>query len=76
MEGEETKIVQKDQEETKKKFFPVPRARGEEDLNVCELLHRAYSAGPVSPPCFDVYGRKLLRAATLDDTTPQLRLCA
>ncbi len=32
----------------------VPRARAEEDLNASELLRRAYSAGPVSPTCFDV----------------------
>ncbi len=46
----------------------VPRARVEEDQSVAGLLLRTYSAGPVSPICFHVSGRKLLRAATLDDS--------
>ena len=32
----------------------VPRALEKEDLTARELLHRADSAGPVSPTCFDV----------------------
>jgi hypothetical protein len=32
----------------------VSREVDEEDLNARELLRRAYSAGPVSPTCFDV----------------------
>jgi hypothetical protein len=31
-----------------------PAQIDEEDLNALELLRRAYSAGPVSPICFDV----------------------
>jgi hypothetical protein len=33
----------------------VPGAPDEEDLNVRKLLRLAYSAGPVSPTCFDVH---------------------
>jgi hypothetical protein len=32
----------------------LSRKIDEEDLNARELLRRAYSAGPVSPICFDV----------------------
>ncbi len=54
----------------------MSRESGEEDLDTRELLRRAYSAGPVSPSCYDLKGRKLLRAATLDDlTTPAPVMC-
>ncbi|MFN9909234.1 MAG: hypothetical protein ACK56F_24465, partial [bacterium] len=52
------------------------RESGEEDLDARELLRRPCSAGPVSPTCYDLKGRKLLRAATLDDsTTPTPVMC-
>jgi hypothetical protein len=50
----------------------VPRAPDEEDQSATGLLLCTYSAGPVSPICFtDLKGRELLRAVTLDDSTPQ-----
>ncbi len=45
------------QRDSFKKFnsqLPVSRESGEEDLDVRELLRRAYSAGHVSPTCYDV----------------------
>ncbi len=53
-----------------------PASPDEEDLGAAGLLLRTYSAGPVSPMCYDLKGRELLRAATLDDSkTPNPVLC-
>jgi hypothetical protein len=54
----------------------MSRESGEEDLDARELLRRGYSAGPVSPTCYDLKGESWLRAATLDDSkTPNPVLC-
>jgi hypothetical protein len=52
----------------------VPRVRWEEDQSATGLLLRTHSAGPVSQTCLNLIRRELLRAVTLDDSTPQRRI--
>jgi hypothetical protein len=57
-------------------YFPVvPRVRWKEDQSATGLLLRTQSAGPVSQTCLLRLLRwELLRAVTLDDSTPQHRI--
>jgi hypothetical protein len=53
----------------------LSRESGEEDQSAAGLLLRTYSAGPVSQTCLLWSKRReLLRAVTLDDSTPQCRI--
>jgi hypothetical protein len=53
----------------------VSRESGEEDQSAAGLLLRTYSAGPVSQTCLlRSKRRELLRAVTLNDSTPQCRI--
>jgi hypothetical protein len=57
-------------------LYCCPASPDEEDLGAAGLLLRTYSAGPVSPICYDLKGPELLRAATLGDlTTPTPVIC-
>ncbi len=53
----------------------LSRKSGEEDQSAAGLLLRTYSAGPVSQTCLlRSKRRELLRALTIDDSTPQRRI--
>ncbi len=55
--------------------YYLSRESGEEDQSAAGLLLRTYSAGPVSQTCLiQSKRRELLRAVTLDDSTPQCRI--
>ncbi len=49
----------------------LSRESGEEDLD--ELLRRAYSAGPVSPTCYNLKGERCYALQPLVTRQPQLR---
>jgi hypothetical protein len=49
---------------------------GEEDLEARELLRRGYSAGPVSPTCYDLKGESCYALQPSMTQKPQIRSCA
>jgi hypothetical protein len=58
---------------TLEKTTQLSRESGEEDLDAHELLRRAYSAGPVSPTCYDLKGESCYALQPSMTRQPQLR---